>query len=261
MSDLDGARKADIQAVSRASRILALFNVDRTELATADVSKALGLNRTTTHRYLTSMTAVGLLGYGSRHSSYVVGPLSTRLGAIAAGSTPALSVAPRHMQALSDTVGAAVTLTLRASSGPMVTHVAEPRTSDAVLTVKVGTVLPADSAQGVIFAAFARDEAGAPGGTRHPGLSRSEQVGFEQELVRVREQGTCIRRDAQRGFIAVAAPIFDTDGVCAASAIVSLTNAAAEAAMPERARQIQRMAAQVSAELARAAAVASEPGY
>src|SRR5690348_7176510 len=127
MAKTEGPGRADIQAVSRASRILGLFHVDRSELVTADVAIELGLNRTTTHRYLTSMASIGLLGPGSRLSSYVVGPLATTLGAIATNSAKVLSVAPRHMAALSDELGATLVLSLWASTGPMVVHVAEPR--------------------------------------------------------------------------------------------------------------------------------------
>jgi DNA-binding IclR family transcriptional regulator len=259
VADLDGVRRADIQAVSRASRILGLFDVDKTELVTADVSEALGLNRTTTHRYLTSMAAVGLLGHGSRHSSYVVGPLATRLGAIAAGATPALTVAPSHMQALSDAMGATVTLTLRATSGPMVIHVAEPRTSDAVLTVKVGTVLSAVSAQAAVFTAFATGADSAPYETQRERIPPAELAGFDAQVAQVRADGVCIRHDGQLGFIVAAAPIFDDTGVCAASAIVSLASAAAEAAAAERARRLHRMATEISSELIRSTTAAAGP--
>jgi DNA-binding IclR family transcriptional regulator len=246
-------RRADIQAVSRASQILGLFDVDKTELVTAEVAEALGLNRTTTHRYLTSMAAVGLLGHGTRHSSYIVGPLATRLGAIAAGATPALAVAPGHMQELSDEVAATVTLTLRATSGPMVIHVAEPRTTDAVLTVKVGTVLSAVSAQAAVYAAFATGADGAPFAAYRARMSPADVAVFEAQVARVHEEGFCIRRDPAMGFIVVAAPIFDATGLSAACATVSLASAAAEAAAPERAQRLRRMAAHISAELGGAA--------
>jgi DNA-binding IclR family transcriptional regulator len=220
----DSLTTADIQAVSRASRILGLFDVGRPELVTADVADALGLNRTTTHRYLTSMAAVGLLGQGSRPSSYVVGPLATRLGARAIGAMPVTRVAPKRMQALSDDLAATVTLALPVANRAMIVHVAAPRTDGAVLTIRPGTVLPESAAQSVVLAAF-------------------RGRGFED----VRRSGLSVVRD--RGVVAVAAPVFDASGVCAAASVASLAGPATEAAVPERARRLREMAEWLTAQL------------
>lgn len=247
-TDGDALGRSDIQAVSRVTRILGLFNVDRVELVTADVAVKLGLNRTTTHRYLTSMVAVGLLEPGSRHSSYVVGPLATRLGAMATGSAPALSEAPRHMPALADELGATVALSLWASTGPMVVHVAEPRVAEAVLTVRVGTVLAVDSAQGVAFAAHLSSGSGRLDALRGR-LGRAAQEAFDRNVATARRDGVSVVRHADVGVVAVAAPVFDATGVCAALAVVGLAGSATEAAVPERAVRMREVADRMTAAL------------
>lgn len=246
MADGDDETGANIQAVSRASRIMRLFNVERLELVTADVAKVLGLNRTTTHRYLTSMAAVGLLVPGSRHSSYAVGPLATRLGAVAIGSTPALAVAPRHMQALSDELRATVTLSLWASTGAMVAHVAEPQTAGAVLTIRPGTVLRPNSAQGVMFAAFGAEDAPRIAGARER-MSAADRREFDAHVERAREDGALVAR--RTGVVAIAAPVFDGEHLCAAMAVVSLDGMVTDAAAAERAQRVRAVAGQVTAEL------------
>lgn len=49
--------QSDIQAVSRMAQILRLFGPDAPELSVSEATERLQLNRTTVHRYLTSMTA------------------------------------------------------------------------------------------------------------------------------------------------------------------------------------------------------------
>jgi DNA-binding IclR family transcriptional regulator len=224
---------SDIQAVSRARRILSLFTGDTSELVTADVADALGLNRTTAHRYLTSMAAVGLLGPGSRHSSYVIGPLATRLGAIATGATPVMVVGPRLMHALADEVEATVTLTLWATTGAMVVYAAEPRTNDAVLTVRLGTVLAVHAAQSMIFAALRDDMAHRP---------------FDAEIDHVRKTEFALVH-YKFGILGIAAPVFDAKGICAAVGLMALAGTQADAALPVRSRRLSEMAAQLSVEL------------
>jgi DNA-binding IclR family transcriptional regulator len=233
MADRDGAGGADIQAVSRARRILNLFGGDVYELVTAEVAEAVGLNRTTAHRYLTSMTAVGLLGPGSRHSSYVIGPLATRLGAIATGATPVMAVAPRLMHELCEELEATVTLSLWASIGAMVVYAAEPRTDDAVLTIRLGTVLAVNAAQSMIFAALRDDMAHRP---------------FDAEVEHVRQTGFALAR-YEFGIIGIAAPIFDGKGLCAATGLMALSGSHADAALPVRSRRLREMAEQLSVEL------------
>ena len=53
------AREQDIQAVSRTAQILGLFGPETPELSVAETTRRLGLNRTTAHRYFSSMISSG----------------------------------------------------------------------------------------------------------------------------------------------------------------------------------------------------------
>ena len=74
------ARSMDIQAVTRAAQVLALFDTKRSELTVAAVAKELGMNRTTAHRYLTSMEHAGLLVRNG--NGYEAGPLVIQVGGV-----------------------------------------------------------------------------------------------------------------------------------------------------------------------------------
>lgn len=248
MAKSDSLGRADIQAVSRASQILGLFNVHRSELVTTEVADELGLNRTTAHRYLTSMAAVGLLEHRRRNSSYVVGPQATKLGAIATGSAAVLGVAPRLMLALSEELAATVALSLWASTGPMVAHIAEPRTPEAVLTLRVGTVLSIETAQGTLFAAFLREPSSHLAEQRDR-LDPVARKKFDKEVEQARESGLVVARRPESGAIVVAAPVFDQNGLCATVAVVGLAGSASEAAIPERSQRIRELAAELTARL------------
>ena len=49
------------QAALRAVRLLKLFTIERPEMSLAEVSKASGLNKTTTHRLLRALQSEGLI--------------------------------------------------------------------------------------------------------------------------------------------------------------------------------------------------------
>ena len=243
----DDAGRADIQAVSRTSQILGLFKVNRAELVTADVAVELGLNRTTTHRYLTSMVSVGLLAPGRRHSSYVVGPLATKLGALATGSAAVLGIAPRQMLPVSDELSATVALSLWASTGPMVVHVAEPRNSDELLTIRVGTVLSTETAQGTLFAAFLPPELSHLDKLRER-LDPAARRAYDESVERARASGLVVARRREVGVV-VAAPIFDAAGLCATVAAVGLADSVFESAIPAHSKRIRDLAGRLTAQL------------
>jgi DNA-binding IclR family transcriptional regulator len=130
----------------------------------------------------------------------------------------------------------------------MVVHVAEPRTPDAVLTVRTGTVLSINTAQGVVFAAF------LPPGSSHLDEQRgrftpSVRAVFDEEVLRAREACLSVAVRPEHGVVTVAAPVFDREGLCATVAVVGLTGSNVEAVTPERGRRIRELAALLTEQL------------
>jgi DNA-binding IclR family transcriptional regulator len=215
--DDDRPQPNEIQAVSRAAQILALFAPDTPEITPAVVAARLGLNRSTAHRYCTSLAAAGLLDRGHEQGSWAPGGLLLQLGAYAIGRRRVLDLAPTHMRGLAAAAHLTSVLSLWGSGGPVVFRVEEDVTQTVMVTVRVGTHLALDSAQAAVFMAFHSDQlmmnrimSGVPRGERERLANAAEQV---------RASGSSVVVNAS-GVVAMAAPIFDEYGICATIAVI-----------------------------------------
>ncbi|MEW2544395.1 helix-turn-helix domain-containing protein [Streptomyces sp. NPDC047002] len=216
----DRGDQADIQAVSRVSQILSLFDTATPEVTAAGVAERLGLNRTTAYRYCTSLVAAGLLERG-REGGYVPGGLLLQLGAHAIGHRRVLNLAPHHMQALSRATRSSVVLSLWGLTGPVVSRVEEDISSVVIVSVRVGSHLPLDTAQSKIFLAYHADQLSMERLMANlPGAAREE---LRAAVERVRAVGHCSAMSTP-GVVAAAAPVFDEYGICASIAVVGPDN-------------------------------------
>jgi DNA-binding IclR family transcriptional regulator len=75
------------QAALRAVRLLKLFASERPEMSLADISRAAGLNKTTTHRLLRALHSESLIARNPATSMYSLGPGLMALGVQALASS------------------------------------------------------------------------------------------------------------------------------------------------------------------------------
>ena len=216
----DKGDQADIQAVSRVSQILALFEPATPEVTATEVAERLGLNRTTAYRYCTSLVAAGLLER-SADGGYIPGGLLLQLGAFAIGHRRVINLAPRHMQALARNTQNSVVLSLWGPTGPVVSRVEENVATIVVVSVRVGSHLPLDTAQSKIFLAYHADQLSME--RLMANLSGPALAELRADVDRVRQVGHCSAMSTP-GVVAVAAPVFDEWGICATIAIVGPDN-------------------------------------
>lgn len=209
--------QADIQAVRRTSQILELFSPKCERLTVAEVSRRLSLNRTTSHRYLSSLVATGLLSREGT-ADYVLGDLTVQLGTMALGQRRVLDVAPHHMRRLCNDTHISTVLSLWGSGGPVVSHVEEDRTRDFVVTVAVGTQLDLSAAQSLVWLAFGLDQ------LRVDRLLQSMPPSLQDLVTRsveeTRRTGIGVRPIEDAGVVAMAAPVFGASGMCASVALI-----------------------------------------
>lgn len=216
----DRGDQADIQAVSRVSQILSLFDPATPEVTAGQVAERLGLNRTTAYRYCTSLVAAGLLER-SNDGGYVPGGLLLQLGAFAIGHRRVVNLAPRHMLALSRATQSSAVLSLWGLTGAVVSRVEENVSAVVVVSVRVGSHLPLDAAQSKLFLAYHADQLSIERLMANlPVAARDE---LRADVERVRTVGHCSEMRTP-GIVAVAAPVFDEYGVCATLAIVGPDN-------------------------------------
>ncbi|MGI5157455.1 IclR family transcriptional regulator [Microbispora sp. CA-102843] len=239
--------RADIQAVDRVGQILGLFTDDTTHLTTNGVAMALGLNRTTAHRYLTSMAAEDLLQVTTDPPGYGLGSLILRLGGLAVGRRRVLAISAERMTRLADEVGTTISLSLWTPGGPVVSRVQEPQGRGIVLTYRVGTVMPFDTAQAVVLLAFRQDTDEVEESIRS--LPEPAQSITRAKVGEVRRTGLATAVSEANGTCGLAAPIFDSTGVCAALAIVDTIGSISNTTFSHRLARLQEAAQDLTARL------------
>lgn len=125
------------------------------------------------------------------------------------------------MQALSRATQTSVVLSLWGLTGPVVSRVEENVSTIVVVSVRVGSHLPLDTAQSKVFLAYHADQLSME--RLMANLSGSARDELREDVERVREVGHCSAMSTP-GVVAVAAPVFDEYGICATIAIVGPDN-------------------------------------
>lgn len=208
----------DIQSVDRVGKILALFGPHREAVSSSEAAELIGLNRTTTYRYLSSLAAAGVLELRSDRS-YGPGPTLIQLGAYALGRRRILEVAPDPMETLARETGITAILSQWGTSSPVVVHVEEPPTREIVVTVRVGMHLSPQTAQSQIFHAFRSDDRRVASAIRSV-AAESGRERHQERLAAARAQGYA-GQISPRGIAVIAVPVRDSTGMVASLALLS----------------------------------------
>ena len=220
----NAARSMDIQAVGKAAQVLALFDTQRPELTVAAVAKELRMNRTTAHRYLTSMEHAGLLARTA--AGYETGPLVIQAGALGLGRRTLLQVAPQHLRGLRDRVHLTTTISTWGMNGPVIVHVEEDHSRELLLTVALGTQLHLEAAHSQIWLAFGDDPSRAERLLAMVSPESRERI--ERSIDDARSRGLAARTSPAEGYVAVAAPVFDRTGLVGAMAVLGTQHTLSE---------------------------------
>nr|WP_277348582.1 IclR family transcriptional regulator C-terminal domain-containing protein [Streptomyces sp. C1-2] len=125
------------------------------------------------------------------------------------------------MQALSRATRCSVVLSLWGLTGPVVSRVEENPSAVVVVSVRVGSHLPLDTAQSRIFLAYHADQLSME--RLMANLPHEAREELRTDVERVRAVGHCSAMSTP-GVVAVAAPVFDEYGICASIAVVGPDN-------------------------------------
>jgi len=241
----ESAAGTDIRAVSRVAQVLTLFSPSQPQLSAAAVAVQLNMNRTTAYRYCMSLTAARLLER-SDNGEFTPGGVLLQLGAFAAGRRDILSIAPRHMRALSAETATTAVLSLWGTTGPVVSAVAEDTVRDVLVTVRVGTHLAMDTAQARVFYAYHPDQLYIERLLANLPIRERQQLSSTVTEVRRSGSATAVNR---RGIAIIAAPIFDNSGLCATLALVSTRDVLSVDANSTELRALRQTADELTTEL------------
>jgi IclR family transcriptional regulator, pca regulon regulatory protein len=206
-----------VAVVERPTSYSQSFAPARPLLGISELARAVGLNRSTAHRYVGTLTALGYLQQDGATRKYRLGVRVLDLGFSSINSLELPELARPHLQQLSDETGHTVNMAIL--DGTEIVYVERVRSSQAGqreidLNLNVGSRLPAYcTSMGKVLLAFLGDEA------RAAALDRTDLVGrgpntvtdrrrLEAELERVRGTGIAVNNEELAyGLRSIAAPV------------------------------------------------------
>ena len=151
---------ASVEAIERAIQILDAFSVDRPELGVAEITRALGLKRSTVHRALATMEAGGLVRQLSSSQKYTLGSKIFKLAHVAQSQLSLATVALAPMRELRDRFNETVALHVLEGRSRMVIQQVESTHDLRRIYHEMGKTLPlyAGSPGKVILALLSPEE-------------------------------------------------------------------------------------------------------
>jgi IclR family transcriptional regulator, pca regulon regulatory protein len=210
------------QSLVRGLAILSAFTSDRPLLGISELGRELGLSRSTTHRYVSTLTALGYLQQDDPTKRYRLGPRVLDLGFSAINSMELRQISAPHLQQLSDDTGHTVNMAIL--EGTDVVYVERCRSSRAGqreidLNIYVGSRLPAYcTSLGKALLAYLDDAERTAVLEATEFLRRGpntivDPAALADELGRVRGRGLAINdEELASGLRSIAAPVRSQDG-------------------------------------------------
>jgi IclR family pca regulon transcriptional regulator len=206
------------QSLERGLAILGSFTSEKPVLGIADIADELGMSRSTTHRYVTTLLALGYLEQG-RSRKYRLGLRVTDLGMSALNSTGLCENVHPFLEELRERTG--YTIGLAVLDGAEILYVDRARSwrrteRETDLGLHPGSRMPAYcTAMGKILLAHLPDEvqreliAQLKLERNSPSTITSRQA-LRAELERIREDGYAVNEQELRpGLQAIAVPVRD----------------------------------------------------
>jgi len=253
------------QSLERGLMILSTFtSADAAPvLGIADLARAVGLNRSTTYRYVATLAKLGYVQQDPESRKYSLGPRVIDLGFAALSSMEVTRVAARHLQALSDETGYAASMAVL--DGPDIVYVERCRSRRASgvavdLNLHVGSRLPAYcTSMGKVLLAY-REPAALRTLLDRTDLARRgpKTITVREQLMsalaKVRQTGVAVSdEELAPGLRSIAAPVHDRSGYVAAAinVAVHLTTwtTSVESVVSRLEGPLRRTAAEISAQL------------
>ena len=150
------AEPAGSQSLERGLAILSSFQSAQPLLGVSDLSRTVGLSRSTTHRYVATLAALGYLQQDADTRKYRLGPRVLDLGFSAINSMELRHVCAPHLKALSDATRRTVNMAvLDGTDIVYLERCRAPGPREIDLNLHVGSRLPAYcTSMGKVLLAF-----------------------------------------------------------------------------------------------------------
>jgi IclR family pca regulon transcriptional regulator len=251
------------QSLERGLAILSSFTASQSLLGISDLARMLGLTRSTTHRYVSTLVALGYLEQDLATRRYRLGPRVIDLGLSAINSMELREISLPHLQQLSDETGNTVNMAIL--DGADVVYVERCRSSrhgqrDIDLNLHVGSRMPSYcTSMGKVLLAYLPEDrleallADMRLTKRGPNTITSRSA-LRAELARVRAAGLAVNNEELAfGLRSIAVPVHGANGAVAAAVNLAVHRSWVS---------IEDLVAQYGPALKRtAAAIAGRAGY
>ena len=201
-----------IQSVEIAMTVLLTLEEGGGPMSLTQLATASGMQPSKVHRYLVSLSRVGLVAQSPTSGRYDLGPSLRRLGADALRRMDEVGIASDRLPALRDQTGHAVNLAVWGDNGPVIVRW-DYGAYALPITVRVGSTLPLlTSSVGRIYLTY------LPETLTRPVLRAQSSDGARADPSVVEEITTLVRRHGYAttagavipGIYSVAAPVFTT---------------------------------------------------
>lgn len=210
-------RGSTIQVIDRLARVLEVFAGNGRHMKVRELASTLHLRRSTAHRYLASLSRAGFLRTEGE-GSYALGPLLIQLGAAAVGGVQIVELAENYLLQLAEEAQETAVLTLWSGDCPVVVRVREPHAKLVQLHIRLGAMLPLDSAQGHLYLAFHPDRPRVHQLLAH--FPEGQRREMERGMAEARKNGVFVNSRVAEGIRAIAAPVFDHELIAGTLAFV-----------------------------------------
>lgn len=220
------------QSLERGLAVLLAFTPDRPTLGISELARELALTRSTTHRYVASLTSLGFLEQDDSTRKYRLGARVLELGFSTLGSMELREIAAPHLRRLTDSTGHTSNLAIRDDTDVILIDRVRSRSSryhHLEFTLHTGSRIPAYcSATGKVLLAFLPradlDQLvrGMELVQRGPRTLTDEDALLE-ELERVRRTGVAVNdEELESALRSIAAPVRGRAGDVVAAVNVAI---------------------------------------
>ncbi len=248
-------------SLERGLRILSAFTGDRSTLGIADISRAVGLNKSTTHRYVATLAKLEYVQQDPETKKYHLGPKVVDLGFAAIDSMELTRIAAPLLQALADETGYTVSMGL--CDGPDVVYVdrrrSNRRTSLAMdLNLHAGSRLPAYcTSMGKVLLAY-KDQTTLRQILDRVDMARrgpktiTNREQLMATLAKVRQNGVAVNdEELAPGLRSFAAPVRDRTGEVVAAVNIAVHLTIAPSSVDSLAGRVEPALRRTAAEISR----------
>ena len=242
-----------IQSVEIAMTVLLTLEEGGGPMSLTQLGTASGMQPSKVHRYLVSLSRVGLVAQSPISGRYDLGPSLRRLGADALRRMDEVGIASDHLPSLRDRTGHAVNLAVWGDHGPVIVRW-DYGAYALPITVRVGSTLPLlTSSVGRVYLTYLPETLTRPVlRAQSPDVGRAGPSVVEEITAAVRRDGYATTAGAViPGIYSVAAPVPTGDQL---PLVVSI-------ALPERLADAALLQSVTAALLETTSAMSADIGY